>query len=256
MARLHSLFPTAESLLEQTPKTLAPILLRLGAAERQPGGMFWPQTVTQTTIGSGMVAETQHAYPHHKQREVDTLINEAWEYLRREGMILPAPDINGVNGWMVLSRAGEEALTTPDGFDRIRALQSFPKVLLHPLIVGTRAALLRGDLATAVRDAFTIVEIRVREAGGFTNDDYGVDLMRKAFNSNTGPLKDDSLPENERKGYEHIFAGAVAAYKNPHSHRKVTIEDMRVGLDRVLFASHLLRLVDEAEARLKGRKSG
>jgi uncharacterized protein (TIGR02391 family) len=251
MERLHSLFPTAESLLELSPEALAPILLRLGAAERQPGGMFWPPVVTQINVGSGMVTETQHAYPHHKQSQVDKLINEAWEYLRREGMILPAPEINGVNGWMVLSSAGETAIATPDGFDCIRALQRVPTALLHPLIANTRAALLRGDLATAVRDAFTMVEIRVREAGGFTNDDLGVDLMRQAFNSKSGPLTDDSLPENERKGYEHMFAGAIAAYKNPHSHRKVTIEDMRVALDQVLFASHLLRIVDEAEARLR-----
>jgi uncharacterized protein (TIGR02391 family) len=251
MERLHSLFPTAESLLELSPGALAPILLRLGAAERQPGGMFWPPVVAQINVGSGMVTEMQHAYPHHKQRQVDKLINEAWEYLRREGMILPAPEINGVHGWMVLSSAGEAALATPDGFDRIRALQSVPKALLHPLIADTRAALLRGDLAAAVRDAFTMVEIRVREAGGFTNDDLGVDLMRQAFNSNSGSLRDNSLPETERKGYEHMFAGAIAAYKNPHSHRKVTIEDMRVALDQVLFASHLLRIVDEAEARLR-----
>jgi Protein of unknown function (Hypoth_ymh) len=65
----------------------------------------------------------------------------------------------------------------------------------------------------AVRDALTMLEISVREAGGFTNDDLGVDLMRKAFNSNTGPLTNHSPPENERKGYEHMFAGAIGALR-------------------------------------------
>jgi hypothetical protein len=110
MEKLHSLFPTADSLLELTPEALAPILLRLGAAERQSGGMFWPSVVTQVTVGSGMATENQHAYPYHRQRQVDALVNEAWECLRREGMILPAPDINGQNGWMVLSRVGEAAI--------------------------------------------------------------------------------------------------------------------------------------------------
>jgi hypothetical protein len=97
--------------------------------------------------------------------------------------------------------------------------------------------------------------LRHGDAGGFTNDDFGVDLMRKAFNSNTGPLTDHSLPEPERKGYEHMFAGAIGAFKNPHSHRKVTMNDMRVALDQVFLASHLLRIVDSAKARSKSRPS-
>jgi hypothetical protein len=150
MEKLRTLFPTAESLLEFTPEALASVLLRLGAAERQAGGMFWPPVVTQITVGSGMATEHQHAYPFHKQRQVDALVNEAWECLRRDGMILPAPDINGQNGWMVLSRAGEAALETPDGFERIRALRSFPRSLLHPSIASkASAALHRGDFADA-----------------------------------------------------------------------------------------------------------
>jgi uncharacterized protein (TIGR02391 family) len=250
MDTLFSLFPSADDLLAQSPEDLAPTLLRLGAAQRQHNGMFWLPGVTQVTVGTGMAAEHQHAYPHHKQQQVDALVNESWECLRRDGMILPAPGINATFGQMVLSRDGEAALREPDGFDRIRALRSFPKALLHPAIAAdVSAALGRGDFSTAVREAFTTVEIAVREVGGFTHDDYGADLMRRAFNSSNGPLTDKTLPENERKGYEHLFAGAIAAFKNPHSHRKLAIEDMRVALDQVLLASHLLRIVDTAKAR-------
>jgi uncharacterized protein (TIGR02391 family) len=245
MERLHSLFPTADSLLELSPEALAPILLRLGAAERQHAGMFWPPGVTQITVGSGMAAESQHAYPHYKQHQVDALVNEAWEWLRREGMMLPAPDVNGNNGWMVLSRDGEAALKAPDGFDRIRALRSFPKSLLHPSITADiSAALQRGDFSTAVRDAFTIVEVTVRGVGGYADTDIGTDLMRKAFNAKNGKLTDYSVPEAEREACAHLFAGAIGAFKNPHSHRKVTFGDMREALDQVLLASHLLRIVD------------
>ncbi len=245
MSKLHELFPTADALLEQTPETLAPVLLRIAAAGRQAGGMFWPGAATQVTVGSGMTAENQHAYPYHKQRQVDALVNETFEYLRRNGLILPAPDVNGAHGWMVLSRGGQAALEAPDGVDQIRALRSFPKALLHPSIAAdVMAAFHRGDFPTSVRDALTAVEIAVREAGGYSQDDYGVDLMRKAFNSASGPLADMSLPENERKGYEHMFAGAIAALKNPHSHRKVTICDIQEAMDQVLHASYLLRIID------------
>jgi len=254
MSKLHDLFPSAENLLELTPDALAPILLRVVAGERQRG-MFWPPIVTQVTIGSGMTAEGQHAYPHHKQREVDALVAETFELLRRMGMIHPAPDTNGQNGWMVLSRDGEEAIKGEDGFDRIRALRSFPKELLHPTIAeDAYAALQRGDLSTAVRDAFTAVEISVRNAGGFTIDDYGTDLMRKAFHEQTGPLIDQSLPTAERESFAHLFAGAIRAYKNPHSHRKVTIDDLREAQRQVLQASQLLYIVDAAKAR-RAKKS-
>ncbi len=236
MSKLHELFPTADALLELTPETLAPILLKIGAGERQSGGMFWPQAILQVTIGSGMTAEHQHAYPFHKQRQVDGLVNETWELLRRNGLILPAPEINGQNGWMVLSRDGETALQGPDGFDRIRALRLFPKELLHPAIANDAfAALQRGDLPTAVRDAFTAVEVAVRDAAGFTYDDYGTHLMRKAFDEKTGPLTDRSLPKAERESFAHLFAGAIGSFKNPHSHRKVAIDDLREAQRQVLW---------------------
>jgi hypothetical protein len=70
-----------------------------------------------------MTAEGQHAYPHHKRHQVDAHVTETFELLRRMGMIHPAPDINGQNGWMVLSRDGEEGIKDENGFDRIRALR-------------------------------------------------------------------------------------------------------------------------------------
>jgi hypothetical protein len=162
------------------------------AADARQNGIFWPDGVTQVTVGSGITAERQHAYPRArapKHREVDVLVAETFELLRRTGMILPAPGQPA--GFMVLSRDGEEAIKAPHNFDRIRALRSFPKELLHPAIADDAyAALQRGDFSSAVRDAFTAVEISVRDAGGFTVDDFGTDLMRKAFHEKTGPLTD------------------------------------------------------------------
>lgn len=207
--------------------------------------MFHPPNVLTVTIGSGMSAEEQHAYPYHKQAQVDSLVGETWELLRRMGFIHPAADTNGQNGWMLLSRDGEEAIKDADGVARILALRSFPKALLHPVIAkDAYAALQRGDCSAAVRDAFTAVEIYVREAAGLTADDIGTDLMRTAFNEKNGALRDPSLPKAEREGYAHLFAGAIGAFKNPHSHRKVTIDDQRDAQRQLLLASHLLYIVD------------
>jgi uncharacterized protein (TIGR02391 family) len=253
MATLQSFFPTADDLLAVSTEDLALVLLRLGA-ERRQRGMFWPMSVTDMTVGSGIATETQHVYPHNKRSQIDALVNEGWERLRRDGLILPAPDINGANGFMVLSRDGEAALASPDAFERLKAARTFPKELLHPSIAKkVSAALSRGDYDEALREAFTIVEVSVREAAGCPATDIGKDLMRTAFNAKNGKLTDFSLPEAEREGYAHLFAGAIGAFKNPHSHRVLGTSDIRVAQDQVLLASQLLRIIDAAKDRLKAR---
>jgi hypothetical protein len=62
-------------------------------------------------------------------------------------------------------------------------------------------------------------------------------------------VTDQSLPTAERESYAHLFAGPIGAHKNPHSHRKVTIDDLREAQRQVLQASHLLHIVDAAKAR-------
>jgi hypothetical protein len=68
--------------------------------------------------------------------------------------------------------------------------------------------------------------------------------MRKAFDKSDGPLTDMSHPESEREALAHLFAGAIASYKNPHSHRTVVINDRREAQEQVMLATHLLRIVD------------
>ena len=117
--------------------------------------------------------------------------------------------------------------------------------MLHPSIADkVYSALARNDLDEAVFAAFKAVEIAVREAGGFADADIGVALVRKAFDKHSGPLSDQLQPEPERDALSHLFAGAIGSYKNPHSHRTVTIKDPRDAQEMVILAGHLLRIVD------------
>jgi uncharacterized protein (TIGR02391 family) len=103
--------------------------------------------------------------------------------------------------------------------------------------------------ADAVFNAFKAVEVAVRKAGGYANTDIGVDLMRKAFHPDTGPLSRPSDTPAERESLGHLFAGAIGSYKNPHSHKMVGLNDPRDAQEQVVLASHLLGIVDSRKKR-------
>jgi Protein of unknown function (Hypoth_ymh) len=42
----------------------------------------------------------------------------------------------------------------------------------------------------------------------------------------------------------HLFAGAIGSYKNPHSHRTLNLSDPREAQEQVMLATYLLRIVD------------
>jgi uncharacterized protein (TIGR02391 family) len=241
MDTLRSLFPTAEALLALKPDDLASVLLQLALKHRQTDGGFWQESVTSEPLLTG----EPDGYPHHQRPAVEALINEAWNCLHRDGLIIPAPGINGQNGYMVFTQDGQQAASSDDAMERIRAAKAFPKAMLHPSIADpVWSALMRGELSDAVHKAFRAVEEAVRDAGGYANDDLGVTLMRKAFDADKGPLSNQSHPKAEREALAHLFAGAIGSYKNPHSHRTVNLTDVREAQEQVVLASHLLRIVD------------
>lgn len=119
-----------------------------------------------------------------------------------------------------------------------------PKRMLHPVIAQkVWATFLRGDYDTAIFQAFKEVEVKVRSAGGFGVEELGTTLMRRAFHPDEGPLTDTSVPSAERQALSDMFAGAIGLYKNPHSHRNVTI-DAPKAVEIIMLASHLLKIVD------------
>ncbi len=128
----------------------------------------------------------------------------------------------------------------------IREYVLMPETYVHPLIVKTSFRLLNsGDFDSAVLKAFKAIETGIRKRIQASADDIGVNLIRRAFHPENGPLTDMSLPKAEREALCHYLAGAFGYYKNPCSHRDVDM-DFLSAFEQIVVASDLLKIVERA----------
>jgi uncharacterized protein (TIGR02391 family) len=206
-------------------------------------GELWPQS---------MYPGLQTPYPVNRREDVEIALAESWAWLESQGLIVPAPDTNGRNGWRILSRRALRFASEAE-FVRYSVARFLHKDALHRRMADkVWMAFMRGEFDVAVFQAMKAVEVSVRDAAGLGNNLVGVSLVREAFAVDKGTLTDCTTERGEQVARMELFAGAIGCYKNPHSHRDVDLDDPVEAAEIIMLANHLLRIVD---ARVSARQA-
>lgn len=233
---LSEIIPVPEDLLALEPEELAGVIMEFfnSNPDIQSSGFLHADAFCGERGLEG--------YPPGHNAQISQALMEAWVWLEREGLVAKQP--GGGSGWCFITRRGKR-IKSQDDLASYRNASILPRGILHPLI-GQKVwpLFIRGEYDTAIFLSYKEVEVAVRNAAGFSADHLGVALMREAFDKTKGPLADHSLPEAEREAMSHLFAGAIGLYKNPQSHRDVSTTDPSKVVPLVLFASHLMDLVE------------
>lgn len=244
MARFDKFFPPPAELIDLETEEVASFLLSYLCSEQELSGTglnvcaFGGFNRNNFVSGGALIPYAQeHTFDADK---IGRAITEAWSWLQREIMLAPLP---GKSDWEYVTTKGFKYRQKVD-LETYRKGALLPKEVLDKVFAEKVYPLfLRGDYDTAVFQAFKEVEIRVRKQAKLTNSDYGVDLMRKAFNIDNGKLSKMTLAKGERQAMSDLFAGAIGLFKNPSSHRDVKLDDPSEAAEIILFASYLLRLI-------------
>ena len=240
MRDLYHGIPDPDAVLALSPKELAGKLILILRKSNEPINV--PLIAGQIPMAMPPPLNVD-GYPEERRNEICEALWDAFEWLEGHGLIEKNDEIPGPDWVRVLSSQAKEMRSEED-FQKLMLWRSVNESMLHPKIAKKAVThLARGENAEAMAYSMKSVEIAVRDACGFGSEDYGIKLMHKAFGEN-GPLRDRDANKGEEERLKFLFAGAIGAYKNPHSHRDVHVEDTAEALAIVMFASQLLRTVD------------
>lgn len=247
MARLLlEIVRSPENILSMTQEELAYALLEDMQArlEHPTHGTANRDYVGSNLFSIGPFHSSNGSTPRDLAERIGKMGRSAFALLEKWDLAEPADGMNGRNGYMVLTDKGKSATERTD-FERIRVRGLLQEEMLHPRLQGQIYGYFAADdLGTAVFEAFKAVEIEVREAGGYDEKQYGKELISRAFAPGE-PLAKPSDDKSDREALAGLFVGALNRFRNRGAHARRTFGDVLEAMEELMFASRLLRIVDE-----------
>ena len=114
----------------------------------------------------------------------------------------------------------------------------------------SRDLFVSGFYSQAVQESFKVLEktAKVKKSG---IDQPTTTLMEMLFNHKDPILcwtdRLTQSEQDEQKGYQRLFSGAILGIRNPVTHEINWIDDPRTALELISFAQHLLRKLKAAK---------
>jgi uncharacterized protein (TIGR02391 family) len=241
MPTLISIFPNSKDLLALAPEDLGGVIMELMPGILQ-SGIFSIGALT-----TPLFQPFPPNYPPGEQRQIELALAEALSWLVTQGLLVIDPV---QPGRFYLPTRLSKTIRSRTDVEVFRKGRLLPIDLLQPALADkVWPQFLRGDHDVAVFQAFKEVEVTVRKAAnakgaGYPDDLGGVDLMRKAFHPDKGPLRDATAVFAEREAEMHLFSGAMGHARNPVAHRDVIFAPTEAAR-LIVLASHLLSIVEE-----------
>jgi uncharacterized protein (TIGR02391 family) len=236
-------YPTIEQLRLAPELEVERVLLR-AVVEYCADGMH--PMVTRDTIPTLLLEAGGYAYNAQARSDLERVIARAWKALENAGFIEEPDSYNGKNGFRVPSAEGRQAYKATD-YIGVRMRTKFTREMFHPSLPDAAwNAFSVGDYDTAVFEAFKSLEVAVRIKGGFASTDFGAALMKKAFDPDSGPLRDQAATRSRRVARCELFTGSFGEIRNPKGHNDPTITDALLAVEELMTAGMLRRIADNA----------
>lgn len=234
MMLLRSFVGDAQTLLELHPADLGGFILQVLVPD--PSSPNWNRRSFCTQAGYDF-ADGKGQF----RDDVAQACAEAWSWLEMNGLICQNYDQDG--GWYVVTRRGAVAADR----EKLQALvkaEELPESFVHPIfLLHVRPLFLQGRFDTAVFEAFKTLEVRVRDLCKFGPDMYGNKLFSAAFDTTDGPLQSLIDERGEREALRNLAVGAFCRFRNPSSHRRLSLS-AKEAREMIILASHLLNIVE------------
>ena len=144
------------------------------------------------------------SYPNSSRTQTTIALAESLSWLRTQGLIIEDP--RQPTQFYVLTRRAKTLRGKAD-VEAYRKGRILPIELLEPVLADkVQPQFRRGDYDVAVFQSFKEVEVATRKAARLGDDVLGVNVMRKAFHPETGPLTDLKKQGGEREAEMHMFS--------------------------------------------------